>query len=247
MTLLWSSGRPLAEGVTKFRSPRCRRLPSVLLCVAAWLSILPIVAVTTGITNNKESSWSVIPNVWHSKYNKHVHESRWVAFLRGGHSSSNEATSANDVIEATKSSSSVATTTEYRTVQVQIVHRHGDRSPITPLKDESYWESTLVPPEMLQQVARGTKVLHHESIDDGSNTKHVAHGRGPFGKLTKMGLLQMIDVGSRLKEELEQTTRWSSKARFVTIHNNGVPISISPQDMKVFSRCIGRLFPRWTL
>jgi hypothetical protein len=235
MTLFFPIGRTSAVGDARCRLPRRRELPSVLLFVAAWLSILPIVAVTT--TNNKENSWSIIPNV--SQINKkHLQKRRWVTFLRGGGHSSNEEAVAEDVIDPTTSSASSSSfaTTEYRTVQIQIVHRHGDRSPITPLKDESYWESTLVPPDMLKQVARGTNVLHHAaSGTDGGTIKHVAHGRGPFGKLTKMGLLQMIEVGSRLKEELERSTKWSSKAAFVNNHNDGGPITISPHDMKIFS------------
>jgi hypothetical protein len=227
MILLSSSDRASAGGVACFRSSRRRRLSSLLLCVAAYLSTLPIVAVTT--INDNDFVWSMIPNVLQSS-NNILQKRRWVTFVRGGHSSNEE--TENDVVGATKSSSSLETA-EYRTIQIQVIHRHGDRSPITSLRDESYWESSLVPPDVLKQVARGTNMLSH--LTEGSTSKHVAHGRGPFGKLTKMGLLQMIEVGRRLREELEQSTKWSSKATLFNNNQDGGPISISPQDIKVFS------------
>ncbi|VEU40646.1 unnamed protein product [Pseudo-nitzschia multistriata] len=101
----------------------------------------------------------------------------------------------------------------YRTVQVQVVHRHGDRTPITPLKNEEYWKNQLVPEELLERVAAGTMVLRNGDTDN-NNVKnqlevHAAAGKGPFGKLTKLGLLGMIQVGTSLREELEESTNWS--------------------------------------
>jgi acid phosphatase len=86
----------------------------------------------------------------------------------------------------------------YRTVQVQIVHRHGDRTPITPLKDEDFWASTLVPPETLEKISSNTHLIQ----DDSQANNHRGAGRGPFGKLTELGLLQLIKVGSKLRGEL---------------------------------------------
>jgi acid phosphatase len=139
---------------------------------------------------------------------------RW-GFLRGGESAAEDTA-------ATESSS-----TQYRTLQIQLVHRHGDRTPITPLRDEDFWASKLVPQEMLQKVAKGTKVLHHEK----SESKHVAHGRGPFGKLTQMGLLQMIQVGTRLRVELEQQTAWAKDKLAFT----GGQFQLFPRDIKIYS------------
>ncbi|GAX16529.1 acid phosphatase [Fistulifera solaris] len=82
----------------------------------------------------------------------------------------------------------------YRLKQVQIIHRHGDRTPITPLKDEAYWSQLLISPNILQKIAQGTTV-QREKI-----TTHVAGGRGPFGQLTSLGLLQMVQVGMNLRE-----------------------------------------------
>jgi Histidine phosphatase superfamily (branch 2) len=87
---------------------------------------------------------------------------------------------------------------------------------------------------MLEKVAQGTNVLHHETT--ATTQKHIAQGRGPFGKLTQMGLLQMIDVGNRLKEELEQATTWSPNANFA--HR---PFrQLSPSDIKIYSTDFAR-------
>jgi len=108
----------------------------------------------------------------------------------------------SDVIESAESTT-VATGTgnrkTYKLIQVQVIHRHGDRTPITPMKDEKYWSDTLPPPSLLSKIAEGTTIKRNE---DEEGKVHGASGRGPFGKLTQLGLLQMVEVGSRLREEL---------------------------------------------
>lgn len=93
--------------------------------------------------------------------------------------------------------------------QVLVVHRHGDRTPITPLVDEDYWRSTLPEPHVLEGIRRGTALLRDEgrSNKDGGGTAHKASGRGPFGQLTMMGVLQMVALGERLREELTKGHR----------------------------------------
>ncbi|GKY99349.1 hypothetical protein MPSEU_000890000 [Mayamaea pseudoterrestris] len=83
----------------------------------------------------------------------------------------------------------------YKTIRAHVVHRHGDRTPITPLLDEEYWRKTLIRDEILDKIAVNTKVLA-----PADTNKHAASGRGPFGKLTELGLLQMIKVGGTLRE-----------------------------------------------
>jgi hypothetical protein len=87
----------------------------------------------------------------------------------------------------------------YRTLQVQIIHRHGDRTPITPLKDEDFWACTLVPQETLDKISSNTNLVRE---DNKEGKAHTAGGRGPFGKLTELGLLQLIKVGNKLRDEL---------------------------------------------
>eukprot|EP00980_Cylindrotheca_fusiformis_P000491 scaffold120_cov59-Cylindrotheca_fusiformis.AAC.7 len=86
----------------------------------------------------------------------------------------------------------------YRTLQVQIIHRHGDRTPITPLKDEDYWAKTLVSQDLLNQISSNTNVI----TNAGEPNTHAAGGRGVFGKLTQLGLFQLVKLGSKLREEL---------------------------------------------
>ena len=58
-------------------------------------------------------------------------------------------------------------TKKYQTVQVIIIHRHGDRTPITPLLDEDFWLSTLVAKETKAKVEEGTRILRKDDNDDG--------------------------------------------------------------------------------
>ena len=99
-----------------------------------------------------------------------------------------------------------------RLLQVQIVHRHGDRTPITPLKNETFWSSTLPSNEMLAKLSAQTRIIR----DDSKPNKHKAGGQGPFGKLTQLGLLQMVELGTKLREEL----CWEEGGHAVDEHGN---------------------------
>ncbi len=89
------------------------------------------------------------------------------------------------------------TVKKFKLIQVQIIHRHGDRTPITPMKDESYWSNTLPSQTLLSKIASGTNVIRNND-----QKEHTAGGRGVFGKLTQLGLLQMVEVGSSIREQL---------------------------------------------
>ena len=93
----------------------------------------------------------------------------------------------------------LTTSKRYQLKQVQIVHRHGDRTPITPMKDETFWSNSLPEPFLLEKIAEGTNVIQEVGKKEIS---HGAKGRGVFGKLTNLGLLQMVEVGTRIREEL---------------------------------------------
>lgn len=128
----------------------------------------------------------------------------------------------------------------FRVVQVQIVHRHGDRTPITPLKNESYWAGELPSEDLLQKVAKHTKIRR-----DTSHKPHLAGGRGAFGKLTQLGLLQMIGLGGRIREELHSETKkdalddignvWVNRGRIFDPSN-----PIHPRHVKVVSTDFAR-------
>jgi acid phosphatase len=88
---------------------------------------------------------------------------------------------------------------------------------------------------MLTKVAKGTNVIHNEQVSStasGGSSHHIAKGRGPFGKLTTVGLLQMIDVGTRIKEELEERTAWSSA---VAADDENEKFQLRPDRIKIFS------------
>jgi Histidine phosphatase superfamily (branch 2) len=118
----------------------------------------------------------------------------------------------------------------YRTVAVQVVHRHGDRTPITPLINEEYWASTLIPDHELKTMEAGTLLVNDDSKDaaPGQNT-HTASGRGPFGKLTQTGLQQMIQVGVKLRDVLGVSTRDHGKLFHKTLR------PLSPSSIRVVS------------
>jgi len=96
-------------------------------------------------------------------------------------------------------SSPLTTQKRFKLVQVQIIHRHGDRTPITPMADAEFWRGTLPAPTLLSKMAKGTDVL----TNDENGQTHAAAGIGPFGKLTQLGIFQMVEVGSRIREELQ--------------------------------------------
>lgn len=68
------------------------------------------------------------------------------------------------------------------------------------MADSDYWHGTLPSPSLLSRMAEGTIV--NRVGNDGSKVAHAAGGIGPFGKLTKLGLLQMVEVGSRIRDDL---------------------------------------------
>jgi len=86
-------------------------------------------------------------------------------------------------------------------VQIQIVHRHGDRTPITPLNPYSYWSSLLPSEDIIAKMDRFI-VLCRDETDDKS--VHGAAGVGCYGKLTHLGLLQMVKLGSSIRSSLDE-------------------------------------------
>lgn len=86
-------------------------------------------------------------------------------------------------------------------VQVQVVHRHGDRTPITPLSDPSYWETTLPSESLLEKISENTDLIRSEGETPPSHAAS-GNGPGPFGKLSTLGILQMVEVGTTLREKL---------------------------------------------
>jgi len=134
------------------------------------------------------------------------------------------------------SKSDTSSPKSFRVLQVMIVHRHGDRSPITPLLNETFWASTLPSEALLNKLAGQTRVIRDESKP---NT-HKAGGRGPFGKLTQLGLLQMVELGSKLKEELHcvQEGHATDDDGNIYFHHGRLfhsNLPLTPQNLQVIS------------
>jgi hypothetical protein len=123
---------------------------------------------------------------------------------------------------------------KYRVVQVQLVHRHGDRTPITPLNDGDFWRSTLIGPAMLEKISQGTEIIRRHETDG-----HWAKGKGPFGKLTQLGLLQMVNLGTCLREELcsDQEVAFEKDEKGNLYHGSLWSISrpLTTKDIKIVS------------
>ena len=102
-----------------------------------------------------------------------------------------------------------------KTFEVQIIHRHGDRTPITPLKDEDYWAKTLVSQDLLDQISSNTNVI----TNVGESNTHAAGGRGVFGKLTQLGLFQLVNLGTKLREELVSNQHHDDPRAYATVEN----------------------------
>jgi hypothetical protein len=131
-----------------------------------------------------------------------------------------------------------------RRLQVQITCRHGDRSPITSLKDEAYWANELIPAEKLEEMANYVTL----KSDEDPKCTHKANGRGPFGKLTSLGLQQMVDLGTKLKKELCAVDSTTDVAK---LHSDGTTVvypfiwtandkPLSPSRIRVISTSFDR-------
>ena len=72
--------------------------------------------------------------------------------------------------------------------QLQVVHRHGDRTPITPLTTAHFGKALPSDDERIH-LAVGTHVKGNDGVP------HPAAGDGVFGTLTARGLQQMRQGG----------------------------------------------------
>ena len=94
----------------------------------------------------------------------------------------------------TVASAAVATAESLRLRQLQVIHRHGDRTPITPLADRAFWSSVLPSEAELASLEDGTTVLR-----PSDSKPHPASGDGLFGTLSLRGVRIMREVGAELR------------------------------------------------
>ena len=94
----------------------------------------------------------------------------------------------------TVASAAVATAESLQLRQLQVIHRHGDRTPITPLADRAFWSSVLPSEAELASLEDGTTVLR-----PSDSKPHPASGDGLFGTLSLRGVRMMREVGAELR------------------------------------------------
>ena len=94
----------------------------------------------------------------------------------------------------TIASATIATAESLQLRQLQVIHRHGDRTPITPLADRAFWSSVLPSEAELASLEDGTTVLR---LSDSK--PHPASGDGLFGTLSLRGVRMMREVGAELR------------------------------------------------
>lgn len=74
---------------------------------------------------------------------------------------------------------------------IQIIHRHGDRTPILPCLNQDFWSKMLPNQTQLHKIAKQTHVIGKLSRD-----------LGVFGALTSHGIEQMQEIGAQLRSQL---------------------------------------------
>ena len=86
---------------------------------------------------------------------------------------------------------------------VQLIHRHGDRTPITKLghSERAFWRAQLPSAEAMRAVRAGTAVrlARPDYVD-----QHSGGGDDVFGQLTARGLQQMRQRGEDCRREVLQ-------------------------------------------
>jgi len=85
--------------------------------------------------------------------------------------------------------------------KIILIHRHGDRTPITPLLDSKFWSSQLPSEEHISRIS--SKITVDRGSSETAGTGHKAEGEGCWGKLTTMGLLQMVQLGETFRGIVE--------------------------------------------
>ena len=93
----------------------------------------------------------------------------------------------------TAASAAVASAESLQLRQLQVIHRHGDRTPITPLADRTFWSSILPSEAELASLEGGTTILR-----SAAGVPHPAAGDGLFGTLSLRGVQMMRDAGAEL-------------------------------------------------
>ena len=104
---------------------------------------------------------------------------------------------------------------------LQVVHRHGDRTPITPLADREFWNSVLPSHGTSDQLAVGTNIIRKSG-----SVPHPAAGDGVFGTLSARGVEQMRMAGAQLREMYAEFLPATPSHEEVRVHSTDFPRTI---------------------
>jgi hypothetical protein len=111
-----------------------------------------------------------------------------------------------------------------RLLGMVVVHRHGDRTPITPCGCAQVWARTLPSPSRLAALSAAFPVAKGRGRgrrnEAAAAHAHVAAGVSPYGQLTELGLEQLRGVGAQLRRRLgsEAAARLEAEPWRVTCH-----------------------------
>ena len=104
---------------------------------------------------------------------------------------------------------------------LQVIHRHGDRTPITPLADREFWSSVLPNSSQLVSLAAGTEVVRAKGREP-----HPAAGDGLFGTLSARGVDQLQTGGIALRQKYPDFLPSLATAESVRIFSTAFPRTI---------------------
>ena len=96
---------------------------------------------------------------------------------------------------------------EYRLVQVQLVHRHGDRSPITPtvLNETELWPLPSADEEWRKSFHETYQLDFVRDTNDNNNNNNLLNlAAVARGQLTAKGAQQMMELGQTIRHSLLQ-------------------------------------------
>lgn len=124
----------------------------------------------------------------------------------------------------------------YELVQLTVITRHGDRSPLTPSLSRRFWQARLPSPAALERVGAGVTIER----DAREGFAHSAMGDGVYGTLTGIGLAQMEAVGAALRAELVRGAAGaaSADADGAGADEGGgalLSASLAPSELELFS------------
>jgi indoleamine 2,3-dioxygenase len=86
----------------------------------------------------------------------------------------------------------------FKVKEIHYILRHGDRTPITPIGKEEFWQAQVATKE-------STDLGYQVVVERGQvKDSHVMAGVGPYGKLSKLGITEVEQRGRQLRCSIEE-------------------------------------------